>query len=63
MPSVPHPYDNTARPAVHASYRGRTAERPTPAAPPSRGGERAGHPPAPTPPTSETAVSQADGAA
>ena len=48
MPSVPHPYDNTARPAVHASYRARTSERP---APPT------------APPTSETAVSQADGAA
>ena len=60
MPAVPHPYDNTARRAVHGPTAPRSAER-TGAAP--RSDERPSRPAASPIPVSDTAVSQADGAA
>jgi hypothetical protein len=58
MPTAPHRYDDTAR-AAHAAFRAHATSPASPAAPPPRSRERAPQPI----PESETALSQADGAA
>lgn len=60
MPTSPHRYDDTARAAAHAAFRARGVAPASPSAPPTRTRERA---PQPAAPESETALSQADGAA